>query len=375
MFTTKHKKAYVSVINDLSTDARVRRSCNLLNEMGFDVECIGRKLPNSKPLDGFEYKTHRMNLVFVTGPLFYFFFNFRLFFYLLFKRKPELLLANDLDTLLPNYLISRIKKVPLIYDSHELFCEVPELANSKFKKNIWQNLEKWIVPKLRYNITVNKSIATILEKSYNVPFSVVRNIPDYKLSLSKKSRQDLGISNDRPMLIYQGAGINIDRGVEEMIDAMKYLPEMDFYIIGSGDIWDKLKMQIIESGITNVKMLDKMPKEQLVHYTLNADLGLTLDKDSNLNYKNSLPNKIFDYIHAGIPVLSSKLHELEAIIKRYDIGDLIENHRSEHIAHKVRGALDKDAQNKWRKNLEKAKKELTWDEEKKVFINLVQSIQ
>ncbi len=127
MFTTK-RIALVSVINDLVTDTRVNKTCNLLCEAGYEVVLIGRKLPDSLELPGWPFRAVRINLLFKSGPFFYLFFNFRLFFRLLFT-KADLLFANDLDTLLANYLVSRLIKIPLVYDSHELFCEVPELIS------------------------------------------------------------------------------------------------------------------------------------------------------------------------------------------------------------------------------------------------------
>lgn len=121
------------MINDLVTDNRVHKICTTLEECGYEVRLIGRKLPGSLPLPAWSFGAERMSLLFKTGPLFYLFFNLRLFFRLLFK-KADLLYANDLDTLLPNYLVAGIKNIPLIYDSHELFCEVPELQHSALKK-------------------------------------------------------------------------------------------------------------------------------------------------------------------------------------------------------------------------------------------------
>jgi len=118
------------------------------------VLLIGRKLNNSTDLPAWPFKTSRMNLLVNKGPLFYMLFNCNLFFKLLFK-KCDLLYANDLDTLLPNYLISRIKRIPIIYDSHELFCEVPELKSSPLKRKIWLSVEGWIVPKLKNCISVD----------------------------------------------------------------------------------------------------------------------------------------------------------------------------------------------------------------------------
>ena len=135
MFTTQNKRVIVSVINDLTSDARVKKTCDELVALGFKVVLMGRKLQNSSPIEGWAFETKRMHLLFTSGVCFYLFFNIRLFFVLLFS-KSNLLFANDLDTLLPNYWVSKIKRIPLIYDSHELFCEVPELQHTPFKKRI-----------------------------------------------------------------------------------------------------------------------------------------------------------------------------------------------------------------------------------------------
>ncbi|HKJ05832.1 MAG TPA: hypothetical protein VJ970_00040, partial [Flavobacteriaceae bacterium] len=153
------KKVVVSVTNDLSSDQRVHKICTSLNNNNFDVLLIGRKLRNSKAISR-KYKTKRFNLLFNSGFLFYAEYNIRLFFYLLFIKK-NILVANDLDTLLANYLASTITKCKLIYDSHELFTEVPELTNRPFVKHVWITIEKWIFPKLKTVYTVNSEIAEI----------------------------------------------------------------------------------------------------------------------------------------------------------------------------------------------------------------------
>ncbi|MCK5639071.1 MAG: glycosyl transferase group 1, partial [Flavobacteriaceae bacterium] len=141
------QRIIISVTNDLATDQRVKKASNTIQDMGFEVLLIGRKLPNSLPVSR-NYKTIRMKLLFKKGFLFYTEYNLRLFFKLL-SLKKDVLLANDLDTLLPNFLISKIYSKKLVYDSHELFTEVPELVSRPKIRNVWLKIEEFIFPKLK----------------------------------------------------------------------------------------------------------------------------------------------------------------------------------------------------------------------------------
>ena len=374
MFTTK-KIAFVSVINDLVTDNRVNKSCMALIECGYDVTLVGRKLSNSLPIPNWTFKTIRLKMIFKKGPLFYFFFNLRLFFVGLIN-KTDLFYANDLDTLAPMFLLSKLKKKPLIYDSHELFCEVPELKDSKIKKAIWQKLEGYIIPKLKTCITVNDSIAKIYEAKYNVPFYIIRNISDFDQSFIPKSRVQLSLPEDKKIILLQGAGINVDRGAEELIDAMEFVQNAVLYIIGSGDVWENLKQKVLfNKNIQNkVVLINKLPKSELINYTFNADLGLSIDKNTNLNYLYSLPNKIFDYIQAEIPILASRLPEIENIILQYKIGDFIDDHNPKTIANKLNEMLYSQQLSSYKKYLAIAKKEITWKSEKEKLLTIIKNI-
>lgn len=373
MFTTK-KIAVVSVINDLVTDNRVNKTCLTFIESEYDVVLIGRELPNSLPLPPWPFKAIRMRLLFLTGPLFYFFFNVRLFFKLLFA-KADLLYSNDLDTLLPNYLVSKLRSLPLIYDSHELFCEVPELLNSPFKRKIWLGIEKWIVPKLSYCITVNESIAKLFQEKYKVIFTAVRNISDVTENFKPKTKEELSLPLQKKIIVLQGAGINIDRGAEELVDAMKFVDNAFLLIIGSGDVWNVLQQKVKDQNLNEkVRLINKVPKVDLMHYTYNADLGLSIDKNTNLNYYYSLPNKVFDYLHAGIPILATHLPEIEKIITHYNVGDFIESHQPKEIALKINEMLSSHKLEEYKRNAITAARELNWATEKTKLISIIEQI-
>jgi glycosyltransferase involved in cell wall biosynthesis len=364
--------AIVSVINDLVTDQRVDRNCRALLKCGYEVILVGRVLKNSLELPERPYRMHRMQLAFTKGPLFYLEYQIRLILFLL-THKAQLLFSNDLDTLLPNYLVSRLKKPELIYDTHELFCEVPELLNAPQKRKIWKSIEKSIFPRLKKVITVNQSIADIYSKEYGVDVKVVRNIPLKRLAVSTKTKEDLGLPTDTKIIILQGAGINMQRGAEEALEAMQWIKGAVLLIVGSGDVIEQLKHMRAELGLQEkVIITGKVPYELLAQYTRLADLGLSLDKDTNLNYRYSLPNKLFDYIHAGVPVFVSNLVEIARIVKHYKIGFVADNHDPNYMAEEINAIFQKPEQLElWKANLKKAQMDLSWEKEEETLIGII----
>jgi glycosyltransferase involved in cell wall biosynthesis len=360
------KKVVVSVINDLVTDQRVHKFCTTLVDMNYEVLVVGRELKNSPALDKRPYKMHRMKLFFSKGPLFYTEFNIRLFFFLLGK-KADVFFSNDLDTLLPNNLISKIKGKKLIYDSHEYFCYVPELINRPNVQKVWLFIERQIFPKLKIVFTVNDSIAEKYYQHYNVRPVVVKNVPLKKQfeNILPASKSDLGLPQEKSIVILQGSGININRGAEEAVLAMKWVEDAVLLIIGGGDVIEKLKEIVQNEKLYNkVIFKPRMPFYELIQFTQNADIGLTLDKAGSPNYELSLPNKLFDYIHAGIPVLASSLVEIKKVFGKYNVGDFIENHNPEHIAEKINFMLRaKEKQTIWKENINLAAAEFNWENE------------
>jgi len=366
---TKKKRAIVSVTNDLYTDNRVNKICLFLVEEGYDVILIGRLRKNSLPLAERIYKTKRMKLFFEKGPLFYASYNLRLFFYLLFQ-KTDVIVANDLDTLLANYMVKKFKSsTKLVYDSHEYFTEVPELVQRPKIQRFWLRIEEAIFPKLNTIYTVNESIANLYEEKYKKEVQVVRNISPSWNPTNYLSKSELGIPENKFVLILQGAGINVDRGAEEAVEAMRYLNDTVLLIVGDGDIVIDLKKYVKEYDLLEkVFFFGKRPYNEMMQFTHNADLGLTLDKATNLNYKFSLPNKVFDYIHAGTPILSTKLIEIERVVVRNKVGILIEELTVRNLVEAIESLrANKNLLVELKENCQKAALVENWDHEKKVL--------
>lgn len=360
------KTIVVSVTNDLVIDQRVHKVCTTLQSMGFNIHLIGRKLKNSLPIDR-TYKTTRIKLLFNKGALFYVEYNFRLFWFLLFTKK-DVLLSNDLDTLLPNFLAAKICNKPVVYDSHELFTEVPELIHRPKVQKVWLTIEQFIFPKLKDVFTVNQLIADVYMEKYKVPIKILRNIAPRYLFKEIDKNFEQKVKGSSKMIILQGAGINIDRGGEEAVEMMRYVNGAVLYVIGSGDVFPLLQNIVDKYQLQNkVFLLGRRPYDELMTYTKIADLGLSLDKNTNLNYEYSLPNKVFDYIQAETPLLVSNRRVVAKLVQDENIGEVITDHNPKQMAEKVQEMLNSPNYVVWKENLKLAAEKYNWEKESEVI--------
>ncbi|MFN8775676.1 MAG: glycosyltransferase [Flavobacteriales bacterium] len=368
------RSVVVLVSNDLVFDQRVAKVCSWLHGNGFAVTLVGRLLPDSGPVSR-PYPCRRFRLPAKRGAFFYAFLNIRFFFYLLFNRF-DVVLANDLDTLPAAFLAARLKGRHVVYDSHEYFTEAEGLTGRPFQKRVWQRIESWIFPRLQHVYTVNASIASIYEAQYGVTVGVLRNVPESRAPIHIRTRAELGLPENKCILILQGAFIDPDRGGREAVLAMEHLPDCHLLIVGSGRDLQAMDRIIAERGLqSRITRLPRLPYEVLREYTARADIGLSLDKPVHLNYLYSLPNKLFDYLHAGIPVLASDLPEVRKIMTRYEVGMLLEEVTPGHVAAAVREMLESPRLAHWRSNTLRAAGELNWQIESRTLSEIFGSLQ
>ena len=359
------KTVIVSVSNNLNTDQRVQKVCNSLHKNGYSILLVGRNYPKTTTLQ-LPYNTKRLNLLFNKGVLFYAEFNFRLLLFLLFRKK-DILLANDMDTLLSNYIASKLQRKKLVFDSHELFSETPEIIHKKKVKKVWLGLEQFLIPKLYNCYTVCNSIANHYKKHYNTTFSVIRNTPIKQHS----TKINLGLPADKKIIIYQGA-VNVGRGLELMIETMQYLPNFIFLIVGDGKVYDNLKTKVKDLQLeSKVHFYGRTNPTELQSITPNAVLGISFEEDLGLNYRYALPNKIFDYMQANVPILISDLPEMKQIVTDYNVGEIIHKRTPKAIANQIEAMVTKD----FTSALNKAKKELIWKHEEEKLLTLFKQLQ
>ncbi len=367
----------ICVTNDLVTDQRVHRIATCFYEAGLNTHVIGRILPNSIALNR-PYRTSRLKLLFKKGPLFYANYNLRIFFKLL-GEKTELIYSNDLDSLPACYLASILKRKPIIFDSHEYFPEVPELVDRKFVKSFWLAIQGFIVPKLKHCITVSPSIAQLFEQQYGIPFQLIRNVPFVRPTPDQTSiqstKEKLHISPEKKVILYQGA-LNVGRGLELVMEAMQYLTDVVFVVIGSGDIEQELKALTQKLNLKEkVIFTGRIPAEEVAQFTLIADLGFSLEEDLGLNYRFALPNKMFDYIQSEVPVVVSNLPDMAAIVQKYNVGEVALDRSAKGIAQCFSAILsNEDKIKQFKENCHIAKQELHWDKEKEVLLEILRSV-
>ncbi|MDF1548058.1 MAG: glycosyltransferase [Bacteroidales bacterium] len=376
----RNNTAILSVTNDLATDQRINKVATSLIKTGLVPIVVGRIIKPEHNLAGRNYTTKRFKLLFNKGPLFYANYNIRLFIFLLFSN-ARILISNDLDTLPANFLAYIIKKalgnknIKLVYDSHELFIEVPELNNRKMVKKTWFLIEKFILPKLKNTYTVCEPIAEYYNEKYGINMQVIRNMPLSNMPDSINEDLNLELPSDKKIILYQGA-LNIGRGIEHVINVMNKINDAIFVIAGSGGIEEELHRQVtLQKVEKKVIFVGKLPLEKLNQLTQKANIGLVLQEDISLSYHFVLPNRLFDFIRAGVPVLASSLPEIKKIVENEDIGLLTDSFEPETLLRKIEKLIyDNDLILHFKKNIEACKSKYYWENEEYKLFNIYQNL-
>jgi glycosyltransferase involved in cell wall biosynthesis len=307
------------------------------------------------------------------GKLMYIEFNIRLFIYLLFH-STDAICAIDLDTILPCYFCSKIKETKRIYDAHELFTEQKEIVTRPGIQKLWLSVEQFTVPKFKYGYTVNQFIADEFERRYKVKYAVVKNMPVLKCYSSDLQPATCNLKPTQPFVIYQGA-VNEGRSFETLIPAMK---EVDgkLIICGNGNFFEQVKKLIKKHKVADkVELRGYVAPDELAKLTPTAHVAVTLFEKVGLNQYNSLSNRFFDYIMAGVPQVCVAYPEYEAINDKYGIAYLIYNTEASTIAQALNNLLhDNVLHNSIKQNCLKAREELNWGTEEKVLIEFYKKV-
>jgi len=323
------KRIVMAVTNDLVTDRRVLRHAATLREGGYEVTLFGR--------NDLHVRSRR-------SWRFYAEYNLRLCWRLL-RTRCDIVWANDTDTLPACWLAARLRGRRLVMDSHELFPEVPELIDRPRVKRVWERIEGLLLPRCDANMTVCQSIADYYRSKYGVEMTVVRNlwsdecgvmsdegIGNWSDECGVMSDEEIGIRNSSfiihhstlKMLMYQGA-VNKGRGVDWAIDALEFLSDCRLVVAGGGDLLEEMKAYAqSKPWAERIVFTGRLTPEELEPLTRQAAVGLVMLEDMGLSYHFALPNRIGDFVAAGVPIVVSDLPEMAAVVKRFGVGEIID---------------------------------------------------
>lgn len=317
----------VLVSNDLTFDQRVRKTCASLQRAGYEPVLLGRRMsPDASTEIDRPYPTERIWLPYLEGPRFYWSFQKALFaamsrWYA--KGQVVAVWSNDLDTLWPAVKVARQWGLDIAYDSHEWFTEAEGLKGAPLKKAAWRWWEKRCFRALRRMITVNHAIADAYRKA-GLEVGVVPNVPERSdTALVPMPRAELGWPEDKTVMLMQGAFMDRDRGALDAVRSLVHLPDVHLALIGAGP--EHAMARELAEGIRVSERLhvhDRMPYDVLKRCTAAADIGLSLDRPTVDNFRFSLPNKLFDSLHAGVPVVCSDLPVAGRFVAEEGIGEV-----------------------------------------------------
>lgn len=370
----------MAVHSDYVHDHRVRRETSALTESGFTVDVVAAapqiRGSATDTLDG--ATVHFIPLKKQGGKGRY------LEFVRVVRKKiqdlpfPDFYHAHDLDALLALAKYAHRQNAKLIYDSHELHTEVHSLQNRPLTRWIWTRIESRYIRQADAVITVTEGIADELQRRYQLKTrpKVVRNFTD---PLPAETAPDagkisLGLPDMPKLALYQGV-IQHGRGVDAMLRAIARTSDWGFVICGDGSRKAAMEELAAELGISDrVRFTGMVSREKIVTISRFCDAGFLLTEPLGLSHYYSLPNKLTEYIHYGLPVVATGLPEIQRIVEQYGIGRIISPERFD--AEEIARALEEVAgfNQGLKESLRKASLELTWETEKEQLLSLYKKL-
>jgi glycosyltransferase involved in cell wall biosynthesis len=363
------------VFNDLRRDARVNKEARTLADAGYRVSILSMRMGPPQPLPGW----HRIAITEVDvsnlqslRTRYVQFWNHAVRW--LRDQRPDVIHAHDLDVLAPAWVASRILRVPIVYDAHELWTELPSLVGRPLVRGVWRTLERLFAPRCDAGITVCDGIARIITRRYGLHPIVLRNMPSRQPPPEPIDlRERVGANSETPILLFQG-GMLRGVGIEQCIDLMTLLPHAHLVIIGGGPLLDEFKGRAANSPAgSRITFIPQVPFTELLPYTAGADVGLFLGESAGLNLQLALPNKLFEYISAGIPVVATGWPETGRVVSEYGVGVTVPPGSTlEDSAEAITDALSRTEE--LAANCAKARDELVWETDAPALLSLYEGI-
>jgi glycosyltransferase involved in cell wall biosynthesis len=287
---------------------------------------------------------------------------------------PDIIQVHDLPVLEAGVGLSQQWNIPLVYDAHELYPE--QRTFSYAQRKVCADNEKKYIQFCSLVFAVNDSIADEMAKRYQIerPITLTNAIdpPDefYQHISYNLIREKLNLAASRKILLFQG-GFSKYRNLENLIDAMKSVknPDIDLVMIGFGDYETILKRKAERKGLLNKRIyfLKAVPQSELLQHSASADIGIIPYPHVDLNSYYCTPNKLFEFIQAGLPILANDSPELRRFVQREGFGMVSPMHSSQQIAYAIDKAFAELMSSAWKQQLMEHRSAFTWKVQSKIY--------
>ena len=340
-----------ALVGDVRASSRALRQFRALAELGCRVGALtfGPPAVPDKVAEG--VRLHVLPRPAGRGPLF-FWQAHRLFRREALARPAAVYHASDLYVLPALAVATRRHGSRLVLDARELYPHVDATARKPWARWAWSALEHRFLPRTDAVLAVNDSIADRMAATYGIERPVVtRNVPERQhVPRTDALRERLGIPAGQRIVLYQGL-VRAGRGLERLVDAMRDVPEAALVVIGDGPTKRALQRQAADVLGDRAHFLPHTPPGDLLHLTASADLGVHVPEPITLSIELALPNKLFEYLMAGLPVVVADIPEMRRVVERFDVGLVVDPYDRDGLAAALRRALsDETARARWRAN-------------------------
>ena len=288
----------------------------------------------------FSLTTRKLPKNFIVQLFKYLEYCFRVLFYYR-NKNINVVNVHSLALLPLGYVLKKLYKAKLVYDAHELETETNGSKGFRQKLSKW--LEKKLIHKADMTLVVSESIADWYANEYNIARPpVVLNAPNTReLKINNHFREQLGIREDQIILLYQG-GLASGRGVHLILEAFKQRKDDKVVAVFMGYGSLEADIKIAAEQHSNIYFFPAVPPQVVLEYTASADMGIHLIQNTCLNHNYCMPNKLFEYAMAGLPVLVSNMKDMSELVTRYAMGAVISDFSAEGINQAVDNFLEQD---------------------------------
>ncbi|MFK7845040.1 MAG: glycosyltransferase [Rhodothermales bacterium] len=278
--------------------------------------------------------------------------------------------ASDLYNLPALAKAASQHQAKLVYDARERYPYVASTAKRPWVSWFWEMIESRYIKQADVVFTVSQSIASHIAASYNVEMpAVLHNVPAFRAyEPSDVLRMAFHVPATKKIVLHQGK-MQKDRGCLLIARAMQHVEGAVLVFLGDGPLKPIVEAEVERLGLADkIKFKPPVAPAELHAHTCSADIGVTLLEDTCLNHRYALPNKLFEYLMAGLPVLASDLPEIGRIVEEYDVGRVVYPEDPVEIGHVLQQIVDAPARDP--ESLTKSAKVLetfNWEKASEVF--------